>query len=194
MTSEFVIYKEGSVIGGSLKYGDVPKYIALLEQMKSAGDNVLYESTLRLLTDTGHPLALAHAFNKARDEGEADTALSIANAVKTKADAGDNDAMLNWAAWVLRGWVNDDPNIALGFMESLAKRGFSNLTHGVVAYYFIRANQGIGDHNENNKQLSRWLKISHPREFKKAENGKMDFQALLAIVLEKSGIVITRIS
>jgi hypothetical protein len=182
-----IIFNEKGILSGSLSYTDVPKYVSALGQMKAA-DPALFELTLKQLLDTGHPVAIAfkleHCIENNAPRGEIDF---LTEQLKAKAFDNDSDAMVNWASKVLVKTIPGDEDLALGMMQQLAERGFPHLTAHAAVYYLQRINDGDGDHQENNRLLSYWLKTCRPKDYKKWEKGKLEQRELIRLVLSDAG-------
>lgn len=189
--SGHVIFKDGKVTGGELKYEDVQKYLPAISQMRAQGQHALADSTLAMLLNTGHPLAIAEKINELLKSGVVGEAIPFADQLRAKADAGDADAMLNWAAFILTHRLPGDPKDALSFMEQLVDKGFAHLTAHAAAYFLMRCLKGDGDQKENNKWLNHWLAICRPKQFKQYQKGILDQKTFLNEIAAEAGYTLT---
>jgi TPR repeat protein len=186
--SNFVIFKKGEILGGSINYDDVPKYIPSIAAMKNEGDHELANEALTLMLKTGHPLAMVYQADQLISEGKIQEGTElIEKAILTD----DTDALLNYGSWVLDGRINeDDVERALKMLREVAKRGHNKLVVAAPAYYLKRIALGF-DHVENNSQLSEWLEIFDPKAFKKFEQKKITQSQLIAPIAKAAGLVET---
>lgn len=187
---KYVIFDGEGAIGDGLNYDDVPKYVASLDQIKESDNQTLFENTLNMLVNTGHPLALSAKFNQLITEGSIQEANNIASDVKTMALKDDHDAMLNWGAWVLQGRIDGDSELALSFMRKLANRGFADQTV-YAAFYYLRKCSDVEKYpneQDNINKLNDWLQICRPDVYQKFRKGKLTQEHLLEEVAAAAGM------
>ena len=183
--SNFVVFKKGEILGGSITYDDVPKYLPSIAVMKNEGHHELANEALSLMLKTGHPLAMVYQADYWISEGKIQEGTElIEKAILTE----DTDALLNYGSWVLQGSINEnDVERALTMLREVARRGHNKLVIAAPAYYLRRIALGI-EHEESNARLFEWLKIYDPKAFKKFEQKKISQSQLLAPVAKVAGL------
>lgn len=184
MTKGYAVIKDGKVISGSLTYADVSKYMGAIDQMRANGHQDQADTTMNLMVETGHPLALVAKADELLKRGIVGDGTTMIQRAKA---TGDIDAILNWASWVLRDRIVGDVDEALAALEDVAKKGYPHLIVAAPGYFLRNIAKGL-DHVENNIGLNKFLTLWNPKGYAQVEKGKLSQRKFLEPIEREAGL------
>jgi TPR repeat protein len=185
--SNYAVFKGSEIIGGSLSYEDVPKYLSSIDQFRSQGAGDMADTILAKMVETGHPAALAVKAEDLllRSEEYDEEAIELFEKAVLK---DDSDSLLKYGTWILRGRIRQDKiDDAFDMLREVANRGYAELVIAAPAYYLKQIALGI-NHEKSNQKLNEWLKIWNPKGFKKYEKGKIGQEEFLGPIAKEAGL------